>query len=288
VAGVLLIGTLMNAAVAAPERADGTVRVVDLQHRIAATQSWAALVARASVEYGVPWPVLRAVMIVESAGDPGWRSESTGATGLMGIRPHVLTATGASPKAARDPAASIMLAARFLAETNRQFDNYDVAAAIYAGAVDVDGTVGDVPRDPTYVPRLRQALAAFGYIANPAPLGGDALAFGLQVIGAPYVWSAASPDVGFDCSGLVHWVYAQVGKELPRPTPDQWNATIRIDASQLQPGDLVFFGSNLYHVGIYAGGGWMLHAPREGQAVSLTRLDSPWWAANIAGYGRVP
>ncbi len=86
--------------------------------------------------------------------------------------------------------------------------------------------------------------------------------------GDEYVWGAAGPST-FDCSGLVMWAYAQVGISLPHYTVSQYNMGEHISRSQLEPGDLVFFFSDIGHVGIYLGGGLMVDAPSTGQVVQV-------------------
>jgi cell wall-associated NlpC family hydrolase len=101
--------------------------------------------------------------------------------------------------------------------------------------------------------------------------------------GSPYVWGASGPNK-FDCSGLTKWVYGRVGKRLPRTTNQQYAATAHISAKSRRAGDLVFFksGRNVYHVGIYAGGGRIWHAPKPGDRVKLATL----WTSHVS-YGRV-
>lgn len=86
-----------------------------------------------------------------------------------------------------------------------------------------------------------------------------------RYLGVPYVWGGTSP-YGFDCSGLVQYVYAQHGIYLPRTSYEQINAGRHVSYSQLKPGDLVNFPG---HVGIYIGGGQMIHAPRPGRSVCI-------------------
>lgn len=99
-------------------------------------------------------------------------------------------------------------------------------------------------------------------------VGEQALQYALTRRGDPYVWGAAGPST-FDCSGLVMWAYAQVGISLPHYTGSQWNMGEHISQSQLQPGDLVFFFSDISHVGMYVGDGLMLDAPATGQVVQI-------------------
>jgi len=92
----------------------------------------------------------------------------------------------------------------------------------------------------------------------------------LQHLGKPYVWGASGPN-SFDCSGLVCYVFAQVGLRLPRVTFAQVNCGRSVSPSELAPGDLVFFRNNA-HVGIYLGGGCFIHAPHTGDVVKISAL----------------
>ncbi|MFD7921776.1 NlpC/P60 family protein [Streptomyces sp. NPDC059740] len=85
-------------------------------------------------------------------------------------------------------------------------------------------------------------------------------------IGKPYVYGATGPS-SYDCSGLTGFAYAQAGVSLPRTSQQQANAGTRIGMSQLKPGDLVLFNSDLSHIGLYAGNGMVLHAPHPGASV---------------------
>lgn len=121
---------------------------------------------------------------------------------------------------------------------------------------------------PTTAPRPAPAPA-------PAPVGGSgkggaAASVALGQLGVPYVFGGASPR-GFDCSGLVMWAYAQVGVSLPHATTAQWAATKPISMSELQVGDLIFF-YGLGHVGIYIGGGRVVHAPHTGDVVRIEQV----------------
>jgi cell wall-associated NlpC family hydrolase len=124
-------------------------------------------------------------------------------------------------------------------------------------------------------------------VISPAPAPpthADAASIAAHYLGVPYVWGGSSP-AGFDCSGLVTYVYSQLGVSLPHYTVAQWNATTPIPASDLQPGDLVFF-DGLGHVGIYIGAGQFIHAPHTGTVVQIAGL-SGYWAAHLDGARRV-
>ncbi|MFE2415854.1 NlpC/P60 family protein [Streptomyces hokutonensis] len=93
-------------------------------------------------------------------------------------------------------------------------------------------------------------------------------------IGTPYVYGASGPS-SFDCSGLTSWAYAQAGVSIPRTSQEQANIGTRIySQSDLQVGDLVFFFGDLHHVGLYAGNGQILHAPRTGTVVRYESMST--------------
>lgn len=111
-----------------------------------------------------------------------------------------------------------------------------------------------------------------------APSQSGAVGIAMRYIGVPYVYGGTTP-AGFDCSGLTQYVYAQLGISLPRTASAQ-QASVQ-SVSTPQPGDLVFFGYPAYHVGIYAGNGQMIAAPKPGESVRLQKIwDTP------SGYGR--
>jgi cell wall-associated NlpC family hydrolase len=121
-------------------------------------------------------------------------------------------------------------------------------------------------------------------IAPPAQYGG-VVGIAMQYLGVPYVWGGASPS-GFDCSGFVMYVYAQVGVSLPHHAASQFNYGTPVSRDQLEPGDLVFF-NGLGHNGIYIGGGQFIHAPHTGDVVKISSLDDSWYAATWYGARRL-
>ncbi len=92
-------------------------------------------------------------------------------------------------------------------------------------------------------------------------------------LGKPYMWAAAGPNA-FDCSGLTQWVWSKAGIALSHYTGAQWNEGRQVSTAELIPGDLLFFGADLHHVGIYIGAGKMIDAPHTGTVV---RLEDVWW-----------
>jgi cell wall-associated NlpC family hydrolase len=98
----------------------------------------------------------------------------------------------------------------------------------------------------------------------------EAATIAMQYLGVPYVWGGSTPG-GFDCSGLVMYVYGQLGISLPHFAAAQYGFGTPVSRDALQPGDLVFF-DGLNHVGIYIGGGEMVHAPHTGDVVKISPL----------------
>jgi cell wall-associated NlpC family hydrolase len=113
----------------------------------------------------------------------------------------------------------------------------------------------------------------------------QAATIALQYIGVPYLWGGSTP-AGFDCSGLVSYVFAQLGIQLPHFAADQYTFGVPVPPDQLQPGDLVFF-DNLDHVGIYIGNGQFVDAPHTGTFVRIDNLTDPWYATKYVGARRI-
>jgi peptidoglycan DL-endopeptidase CwlO len=121
--------------------------------------------------------------------------------------------------------------------------------------------------------------------ASASGRAGAAFSAAQSVIGTPYVYGATGPS-SFDCSGLTSWAYAQAGVSIPRTSEAQSQIGTRITSqSDLQVGDLVFFFNDLHHVGLYAGNGQVLHAPRTGTVVryeSMSTIGGPFmWGVRV-------
>lgn len=106
----------------------------------------------------------------------------------------------------------------------------------------------------------------------PSGKGAAAVYWAEKELGKPYVWAAAGPD-SFDCSGLTMWAYRHVGVSLPHYSGAQIDCGSRVSRSNLQPGDLVFFGSPIHHVGMYVGHGDFIEAPHSGANVRISSLS---------------
>jgi cell wall-associated NlpC family hydrolase len=119
----------------------------------------------------------------------------------------------------------------------------------------------------------------------PAARYGGVVGIAMQYLGTPYRWGGAAPG-GFDCSGFVMYVYAQVGVSLPHNAAAQYGYGSPVSRSDLQPGDLVFF-NGLGHNGIYIGGGQFIHSPHTGDVVKISSLSQSWYASTWVGARRL-
>jgi cell wall-associated NlpC family hydrolase len=108
----------------------------------------------------------------------------------------------------------------------------------------------------------------------PAPNGNVAavLDAAYSVIGTPYQWGGSSPQTGFDCSGFTMWAWAHAGVSLPHSSAAQYSSLPHVAREDVQAGDLLFFYSPISHVGIYVGGGRMIHSPHTGSVVSVVSV----------------
>jgi murein DD-endopeptidase len=148
-------------------------------------------------------------------------------------------------------------------------------------------SVGDTSQRRTEAPPVSSDSAATQ--AQPQSIRTRVAAIADDMVGTPYRYGGADPR-GFDCSGLVYYVYRQAGAEAPRTTSDQYRQSRRVRLSRLLPGDLLFFRMSRRkpsHVGIYVGHGRFVHAPSSGKAVDYASLDDDYWREHLIGTGRL-
>jgi cell wall-associated NlpC family hydrolase len=107
---------------------------------------------------------------------------------------------------------------------------------------------------------------------------GSVVEIAMRYLGRPYHWAASGPD-SFDCSGFTMFVYSKVGVSLPHSSRAQYGRGQKVSRADLRPGDLVFFGRPIHHVGIYVGGGQFIHSPHTGDVVSVDALYSDFSGA---------
>jgi cell wall-associated NlpC family hydrolase len=126
-------------------------------------------------------------------------------------------------------------------------------------------------------------------VNEPSPASTDIVETALKLRGVPYRNGGSDPS-GFDCSGFVQYVFAQLGMWLPREVRDQFDMGRKIDLDELHAGDLVFFqtvSSGASHVGLVVDGDQFVHAPSSTGVVRVERLRSPYWSKRYVGARRV-
>lgn len=242
-----------------------------------------AVMQQVSLQTGIPWQVLAAIAKVESDFGRNMASSSAGAVGYCQFTPATWAAYGddgngdgvADPYDFRD---CIPAMGRYLVANGAPAD---LRRALFA-----------YNHSWAYVEKVLAYAAAYGYV-DPSSIPARAVELARSRIGAPYVWGATGPDA-FDCSGLVLWVYSQLGLQVPRTAQQQFEWAVPVEPSQLQPGDLVFY-ENTYpspdritHVGMYVGGGMVVMATNTGDYVREVPLSDSYWSAHFVSAGRPP
>ncbi|GDY71627.1 hypothetical protein SAV31267_011120 [Streptomyces avermitilis] len=145
--------------------------------------------------------------------------------------------------------------------------------------LDIAPSLGATPAVDTWLPLDTGIASESGYDRKAM----TALAFARAQIGRPCVWGATGPD-SYDCSSLTQAAWKAAGVVLPRTASQQASTGTEIPLADLRPGDLIFFYDNLSHVGLFTGGGMMIHAPSPGTSL---REESIFFAGNAAIQGAV-
>ncbi len=139
------------------------------------------------------------------------------------------------------------------------------------------------------IPEVKPVTPAAPVVESASPKAQEILNEAAKYLGIKYVYGGSTPD-GFDCSGFVKYVFEKCGITLKRTSRDQYASNgVAVEKSQLQPGDLVFFGSGgtVGHVGIYVGGGEMIHSPSTGKSICYTSINSTYYTEHYIGAKRV-
>ena len=320
-AAAVILSLVLIAGAADPAAIDGTGAL----RPGAVPAAYAQLIAAAGRQCATaPAPIIAAQLEAESAFNPAAVSPA-GAQGIAQFLPSTWSGWGrdenhdgtANPF---DPADAIPAQARYdcalaaqlapaLARGSITGDPVDLMLAAYNAGPGAVLSAGGIPQNaetPGYVTRIRARAAAYADTAAPpgGTLGARIAAAALTWVGrAPYVWGGGGPQgpttgqtpgVGFDCSGLVLYSVYQASEgriALPHLADAQARLGQPIARSELRPGDLIAFanpGSSTYHhIGIYLGGGQMVHAPDFGQTVEITTLTGSYWSTQTWATERV-
>ncbi len=165
----------------------------------------------------------------------------------------------------------------------------DAEAKAKAEAVARESSRSSSQRSPTTTTTLPKPTATAGDEPSTSSGGGSpaagasaAIAEARRQLGKPYQWGGSGPD-SFDCSGLTSWAWRAGGKSLSHSSRAQYSETSRVSIADLQPGDLVFYGSPIHHVGLYIGDGQMIDAPETGRNVRQASI----YRSDLVGAGRV-
>ncbi len=154
----------------------------------------------------------------------------------------------------------------------------DVAASIVEPRT---ASAGPAPRNPEL-----DAILAQARLSESLTKAERAALFALEAVGIPYRYGGESPESGFDCSGLVRWAYGRAGLEVPHNSYALYGVGRRIAKTRIEAGDVLFF-EGLGHVGLYLGGGQMVHAPYTGKRVEVIRLAETNYGRRLIGARRV-
>jgi len=208
-------------------------------------------------------------------------------SGSVAAQEQLLAGANAQLRAAIESEQARLEAAAEAAAARRAAAARQVVVAPTTKKVSRNGRTVVVTEPRAAAPVPPAAAPSAPVAADPLPAAapssgvGAVMAAGRSVFGVRYRWGGTSPATGLDCSGFTSLAWRAAGKNLPHSSRAQYSASQRISASQLQPGDLVFYGSPIHHVAIYIGGGQIMHSPHTGAVVGTAPIRNP------SGYGRV-
>ena len=246
---------------------------------------------RASVRYN---PAAELTTIVRSAGETGVKASAVLAAsgGLVATfalpaqaSPHASSTSSVAAAAPQSPAADVPSALALAPAVVAP----EAASPVAVDAVGVLGLKAVAKPKPKPAPRVvadavsdrsssSSSRSTSRTTSNVAQSSSEIVNIARTLLGIPYVYGGESPS-GFDCSGFTQYVFGKAGISIPRTASAQQSAATRV--SDPKPGDLVFFGSPAWHVGIYTGNGMMIDSPREGKSTSERPIFD-----GVSGYGR--
>lgn len=137
--------------------------------------------------------------------------------------------------------------------------------------------VTPAPRTPAPSPKDTNPSERESRAGPARPSASTAVRVAAEQIGKPYEWAGSGPDT-FDCSGLTAYAWGKAGVSLPHSSRAQYASLPKVSQAELQPGDLVFYGNPIHHVGIYEGNGIMINAPQTGDYVKRSSIFRSDWA----------
>ncbi len=226
----------------------------------------------------MPWPILAAVGQVASDHGRNMSISATDAVGPMQLEPAIwarwdVDGDGDGRVDPNDPADEIAAAADYLCALGVTDSPHDALVAYQCGKTGPHCQSFSAG----YVATVLAIAAGYATTVATSPVATQAVQVALSQLGTPYLWGGEGAG-GFDCSGLVQYAYAKAGLALPRTARQQYDASTHLGAdTELQPGDLVFFGANtqaIDHVGIALGDGRMVDAPHTGADVRLDAIPA--------------
>jgi cell wall-associated NlpC family hydrolase len=191
-------------------------------------------------------------------------------SGLVGLRAYV-----ADPSLGLAPGTQLLIGLARAAHTT----GVNRAATVVLGLPQLPALQASLAGVPGAIPTALPAVGGNG-------IGAQAVLLAEQFLGVPYVWGGATPATGFDCSGLLMYVYGQLGVRLPHYSGYQWYYGRRVAPDRLQPGDIVFFHASAngpQHEGMYIGAGEFIHAPHTGDVVKISSLYDTEYALTYVG-----